>query len=122
MDLWEFWRDIDLSLAATLARKRYIDPGQDALVPGEEADNESSLYATFTRSLGPRVNGSFRVGWQKVETNFQRRLLQPLRRGLLPAREARGVGSYSEPPVFRTVPSSADSPQAAMAATSRSRS
>ncbi len=70
MDLWECWRDIDLSLAATLARKRYIDPGQDALVPGEEADNESSLYATITRSLGPRVNGSFRVGWQKVETNF----------------------------------------------------
>ena len=60
------WR----SLAATLARKRYIDPGQDALVPGEENDNESSLYAEITRSLGRRVDGAFRLGWQKVETNF----------------------------------------------------
>ena len=70
MQLWEVWEDFGLSLAATLARKRYIDPGQDALVPGEEADNESGIYAEITRSLGRRVDGAFRLGWQKVETNF----------------------------------------------------
>ena len=70
MGLWELWEDVGLSLAATLARKRYIDPGQDALVPGEENDNESSLYAEITRSLGRHVDGAFRLGWQKVETNF----------------------------------------------------
>lgn len=70
LHVWEFWRDLGLNVAGTLARKRYIDPGQDALVPGEEADNESSLYAEITRSLGRHVNGAFRLGWQRVETNF----------------------------------------------------
>lgn len=70
LQLWELWKDMDLNIAGTLARKRYIDPGQDALVPGEEADNETSLYAELTRSLGLNVDGAFRAGWHKVETNF----------------------------------------------------
>ena len=65
-----FLGDTDLSLVGTLARKRYIDPGQDALVPGEEADNASIFYAEVTRSLGLHVDGAFRLGWRKVETNF----------------------------------------------------
>ena len=65
-----FLGDTDLSLVGTLARKRYIDPGQDALVPGEEADNASILYAEVTRALGLRVDGAFRLGWRKVETHF----------------------------------------------------
>ena len=64
------WDDTDLSLVGTLARKRYIQPTQDALVAGEEADNASVLYAEVTRSLGPHVNGAFRLGWRKVETNY----------------------------------------------------
>ncbi len=64
------WDDTDLSLVGTLARKRYTRPTQDALVAGEEADNASVLYAEVTRSLGMRVNGAFRIGWRKVETNF----------------------------------------------------
>ena len=64
------WDDTDLSLVGTLARKRYIQPTQDALVAGEEADNASVLYAEVTRSLGMRVSGAFRIGWRKVETNF----------------------------------------------------
>jgi len=64
------WDDTDLSLVGTLARKRYTQPTQDALVAGEEADNASVLYAEVARSLGMRVNGAFRIGWRKVETNF----------------------------------------------------
>jgi hypothetical protein len=70
VQLWALWEEMDLNLRGTLARKRYIDPGQHALVPGEEADNESSLYAEITRSLGRHVDGAFRLGWQRVETNF----------------------------------------------------
>lgn len=64
------WDDTDLSLVGTLARKRYTQPTQDALVAGEEADNASIFYAEVTRSLGAHVNGAFRLGWRKVETNF----------------------------------------------------
>lgn len=64
------WDDTDVSLVGTLARKRYIEPTQDALVAGEEADNASVLYTEVTRSLGERVSGAFRIGWRKVETNF----------------------------------------------------
>ena len=64
------WDDTDVSLVGTLARKRYIRPTQDALVAGEEADNASVLYAEVTRSLGLNVNGAFRLGWRKVETNY----------------------------------------------------
>ena len=67
---WGLSEQMDLIVAGTLARKRYIDPGQDALVPGEEADNETNLYAELTRHLGLGVDGAFRLGWQKVETNF----------------------------------------------------
>ena len=64
------WDDTDLSLVGTLARKRYIEPTQHALVAGEEADNASVLYAEVTRYLGQRVDGAFRIGWRKVETHF----------------------------------------------------
>lgn len=67
---WGLSEEMGLIVSGALARKRYIDPGQDALVPGEEADNETNLYAEITRSLGLGVDGAFRLGWQKVETNF----------------------------------------------------
>lgn len=70
MDAVWHWDETDLSVVGTLARKRYLDPGQDALVPGEEADNASILYAELTRTLGSRIYGAFRLGWRKVETNF----------------------------------------------------
>ena len=65
-----YWEDTDLSLEGTLARKRYIHPGVDALVPGEEADNATVVDMELTRTLGDRVYGAFRIGWGKVETNF----------------------------------------------------
>lgn len=65
-----YWEKTDLSVEGTLARKRYIEPGQDALVPGEEADNASILQAELARTLGSRIYGVFRLGWRKVETNF----------------------------------------------------
>lgn len=65
-----YWEDTDLSLTGTLARKRYTEPTQYALVAGEEADNASVLYAEIARTLGPRIYGGFRLGWRNVETNF----------------------------------------------------
>ena len=67
---WILGQSTQVGLRGTLARKRFIQPGQDALVPGEEADNASILYAELTRHLGDRVSGAFRFGWQKVETNI----------------------------------------------------
>ena len=67
---WLLGQETQLGFAGTLARKRYIHPGQDALVPGEEADNASILHVELSRALGPTVNGAFRIGWQKVETHI----------------------------------------------------
>ena len=67
---WGFSETMGLNISGKVARKRYIDPGRHALVPGEEADNETNLYAEITRQLGPGVDGAFRLGWQRVETNF----------------------------------------------------
>ena len=67
---WILGENTQVGLLGTLARKRFIQPGQDALVPGEEADNASILYTELTRHLGDRVSGAFRFGWQKVETNI----------------------------------------------------
>ena len=57
-------------LYATLTAKRYLFPGQDALVPGEEADNASVVYGQLTRVLAPDLDGSIRLGWTKAETNI----------------------------------------------------
>ncbi len=70
-----------ISLSGTLARKRYIQPGQAALVPGEEADNASILHTELTRRMGSRVDGVFRLGWGKVETNFSGAFYTRLRSG-----------------------------------------
>lgn len=67
---WGLSETMEVSLSGKLARKRYIHPVEHALVPGEEADNESNVYAEISRRLGPGVDGAFRLGWQKVETNF----------------------------------------------------
>ena len=67
---WILGGSTQVGLLGTLARKRFTQAGQDALVPGEEADNASMLYAELTRHLGDRVSGAFLFGWQKVETNI----------------------------------------------------
>lgn len=67
--IW-YWEDTDFSLTGTLARKRYTEPTQYALVAGEEADNASVLYAEIGRMLSSRTYGGFQLGWRDVETNF----------------------------------------------------
>ena len=67
---WTLGSSTQLDIEGNLARKRYLNPVVDALVPGEEGDNASLLYAEITRFLSPAVDGSFRFGWQKVETNI----------------------------------------------------
>ena len=68
--IWLLSDGMDLVLTGTLARKRYIEPARHALVPGEEADNATIVYAELTKALASRVDGAFRIGWGKVETNF----------------------------------------------------
>ena len=71
MQLWELWREFGLSFATDLALKRYRHPSEEyLLVPGEEADNGASVYAEITRSIARNMNAAFRLGWQRVETNF----------------------------------------------------
>ncbi len=67
---WSLGTSTQLDFEGTLARKRYRNRVQDHLVPGEEGDNASLLYAEVTRFLSPQVDASFRFGWQKVETNI----------------------------------------------------
>ncbi len=67
---WVFGANTWANVSGILAIKRHVRPGQDALVPGEEADNGSVLSATLTRWLGPDITGSLQVGWRDVETNF----------------------------------------------------
>ncbi len=61
----------------SLAVKRYVRPGRDALVPGEEADNGSVLSATVIHYIdrdvvgdAGDVAGEVGLDWRDVETNF----------------------------------------------------
>ena len=68
--LWGLGAFTQVSLYGKLARKWYTNPVQDLLVPGEEADNASVLYAGLTRFLAKDVDMTFRFGWTKAETNI----------------------------------------------------
>lgn len=65
----ELGDDTQLDIAALWAVKRYIHP-QEALVPGEEADNAASVNAEITRFLGDGVRAGIGGGWIRAETNF----------------------------------------------------
>lgn len=65
----ELGEDTQLELDGLWAVKRYIHP-QEALVPGEEADNAASLNAEITRFLGEGVRAGIGGGWTRAETNF----------------------------------------------------
>ena len=61
--------DTQLNLYGLWAAKRYINP-QEALVPGEEADNAASVSAGITRFLGGGVRAGIGGGWTRAETNI----------------------------------------------------
>lgn len=59
------------SLYAALTTKRYLTASSDVrLVPGEEADNASIAYVQLSRALAVNLDGSFRLGWTRAETDI----------------------------------------------------
>ncbi len=65
------WRKSAVSLYAALTNKRYLMPTKDVrLVPGEEADNASVVYIQLSRELAANLDGSFRFGLTRAETEI----------------------------------------------------
>lgn len=62
---------IVLSAYAALTLKRYLEATDAArLIPGEEANNASLAYISLTRGLARNLDGTFRVGWTRAETEI----------------------------------------------------
>lgn len=63
--------DLDLRAQSLLTWKTYLHQTQFArLVPGEEADNASVVHVDFIRTLAPNLDGVFRFGWTRAETDI----------------------------------------------------
>ena len=63
--------EFGLDFYGVLTSKSYIHPTEFArLVPGEEADNASVVYASLTRPLAPNLDGALRLGWTRAETDI----------------------------------------------------
>ncbi len=58
-----------LNLQGLWAVKRYIGQ-QDFLIPGEEADNATIVFAQVTRILADGMRTGIGGGWRRAETNF----------------------------------------------------
>ena len=65
----ELGEDTQLDLQGLWAVKRYINQ-QDFLIPGEEADNATIVFAQVTRFLRDGVRAGIGGGWRRAETNF----------------------------------------------------
>ena len=65
----ELGQDTQLDLQGLWAVKRYINQ-QDFLIPGEEADNATVVFAQVTRFLRDGVRAGIGGGWSRAETNF----------------------------------------------------
>lgn len=65
----ELGDDTQLNLQGLWAVKRYINQ-QDFLIPGEEADNATIIFAQVTRFLRDGVRAGIGGGWTRAETNF----------------------------------------------------
>lgn len=62
---------LTLSVLALLTTKSYVNATDFArLVPGEEADNASIAYAELMRSIRDNLDGGFRLGWTRAETDI----------------------------------------------------
>ena len=65
----ELGDNTQLDLQGLWAVKRYINQ-QDFLIPGEEADNATIVFAQVTRFLPNGVRAGIGGGWRRAETNF----------------------------------------------------
>lgn len=62
---------VGLQLYGGVTGKRYVTSTPFArLVPGEEADNASLLYAQISRPLADNLDGAVRFGWTRAETEI----------------------------------------------------
>ncbi len=62
---------LTLSVLAQLTTKSYVNETNFALlVPGEEADNASIVYAELVRSIRSNLDGGVRLGWTRAETDI----------------------------------------------------
>ena len=63
--------DMRLHIIAVLTAKDYLTETEFIrLIPGEEADNASRVYVGVSRRLTDTVDGLFRVGWTRAETEI----------------------------------------------------
>lgn len=64
-------RGLNLNLYALLTTKDYVHETEFArLVPGEEADNASTVYLELARPLMVNLDGAVRFGWNRAETDI----------------------------------------------------
>ena len=62
---------LSLSLYGVLTAKQYLHPSEFArLLPGEEANNASLAYVSLSRPIARNLDGTFRVGWTRAETEI----------------------------------------------------
>lgn len=65
------WSDLQVNLLAVLTGKTYVhEVPFTRLVPGEEADAASIVYAELVHPLSPELNGALRFGWTRAETEI----------------------------------------------------
>ncbi len=63
--------DFTATLYASITGKRYKHEFEFArLVPGEEADNASVVYAALNRPIAPTLDAQVRFGWTRAETDI----------------------------------------------------
>ncbi len=63
--------DMRAHVTAVLTAKDYLTETEFIrLIPGEEADNASRVYVGVSRQLTDAVDGRFRIGWTRAETEI----------------------------------------------------
>jgi hypothetical protein len=63
--------DLSLTFFANLTDKSYLTETEFArLVPGEEADNASTIYLELARPIMVNLDGAVRFGWNRAETDI----------------------------------------------------
>ena len=63
--------DFSLNVFALLTMKSYVQSTDFVrLVPGEEADNASVAYLQVGRPIATDLDGAFRLGWTRAETDI----------------------------------------------------
>jgi len=64
-------QQLSLSVYGALTAKQYLHPSEFArLLPGEEANNASLAYVSLSRPIARNLDGTFRVGWTRAETEI----------------------------------------------------